>query len=65
MRKRGIIYGVGTVDVDYHTQVFTGEGGGRRLKWICPIYEAWKQMLRRVYSDKLHFNFPTYNDVSV
>ena len=65
MRKRGLIYGVGNVDVDYQTQIFIGEGIKRKLKWICPVYEVWKQMLRRVYSTKLHDNFPTYQDVSV
>lgn len=64
-RKKGWIYGVGEVDLDYQYQVFEVVDGKRKLKWICPIYESWKQMLRRVYSPKLHDNFPTYKDTSV
>ncbi|AHK11595.1 hypothetical protein S140_188 [Shewanella sp. phage 1/40] len=65
MRKRGLIYGIGKVDIEYQTQIFSGKGKDRKLEWICPVYEAWKQMLRRVYSKKLHSSFPTYQDVSV
>lgn len=32
---------------------------------MCPYYETWKQMLRRIFSDKLHEKFPTYKGCSV
>lgn len=64
-RKKGWIYGVGEVDMEYQCQEFHIVGGKRKLKWICPIYDTWKQMLRRAYSEKLHDKFPTYRDVEV
>lgn len=64
-RKRGWIYGVGEVDMEYQHQEFHIVNGKRKLKWMCPIYDTWKQMLRRVYSDKLHEKFPTYSNVKV
>ena len=51
-RQKGVIYGVGLVDVDYKTQIFDVIDGKRKLIWICPFYEKWKQMIRRCYSDK-------------
>lgn len=52
IRKKGVILGIGIVDVDYKTQVFEGKGKDRKLIWVCPFYEKWKQMLRRCYSMK-------------
>ncbi len=65
MRKRGLIYGRGKVDVDYPCQIFEDINGKRVQTFLCPYYEVWKQMLRRVFSEKLHENFPTYVGSSV
>lgn len=64
MRKVGVILGVGIVDVDYRTQIFENVNGVRKLVWICPFYEKWKQMIRRCYSDKEKLRNTNYKDVT-
>lgn len=64
-RKKGLIYGKGVVDIDYQYQIFEVVNGKRKLVWICPYYDTWKQMLRRVFSEKLHEKFPTYRGCTV
>lgn len=52
VRRKGFILEVGSVDVDYKTQQFSVVDGKRKLLWICPFYEKWKQMIYRCYSPK-------------
>lgn len=64
IRTKGVIYGVGIVDVDYKTQVFSIVDGKRKLVWVCPFYEKWKQMIRRCFSEKEKEKNPTYANVT-
>lgn len=65
MRKRGVIEGVGLVDVDYKTQIFEGKGSDRKRVWICPFYSKWRDLVRRCYSKKWQDKNPTYKDCTV
>ena len=58
--KRGLLYGVGVNDADYFQQPRIE---GRQV--ACPAYMAWKRILERAYSDKLHIKRPTYIGVTV
>lgn len=64
---RKLSYGVGTNDADYQVIVWDWEyaqDGSKRkqkLKWICPQYRLWKNMLKRCFG-----NFDeTYSSVTV
>lgn len=64
------VYGVGLNDADYSVTLVektstTGVGRSSVTIGQCPIYEAWKGMLRRCYSKKLHAINPTYIGCSV
>lgn len=53
--KRKPIHGVGINDADYITR--------RDINGVvtrCPVYQTWRDMLRRCYSDKYHKSYPTY-----
>ncbi len=58
MRKKGIIEGWGINDAEYPVTIYDG----RKLSWICPIYEDWKSMIVRVKNSKFLEKNPTYND---
>lgn len=64
-----LVYGIGINDADYVVQ--RNEtiivNGKRKLKlvWICPYYQAWKNMLNRCYSTKAQERRPTYVDCIV
>jgi len=65
-----LVFGVGINDADYVTQIKEAIGyvnGKQKYKtvWICPFYQAWKNMLTRSYSEKFKLIQPTYRDVSV
>ena len=64
-KKTKLVYGVGANDADYHTAIGAAIDGRWKLLWVCPLYEAWKGMLRRCYSKKLHARNPTYIGCSV
>jgi hypothetical protein len=66
MRKKGgQVYGVGINDATYPVGIFEKVDGRRKQLWICPIYRAWKDMLKRCYSAKEHVEHPTYAKCSV
>lgn len=54
-----MIYGVGINDADYVVQPTIN---GKRV--ICPFYNCWANMLKRVYSNSLNLKRPTYKDVA-
>ena len=65
-----LVYGVGTNDLGYRTQVYedvTKDGGkkGRKHVFKCKYYAAWKNMLKRCYSNKYLESRPTYIGASV
>lgn len=53
----GLIYGFGVDDLDYRKEKrIWYKDGSSKLLWICPIYNHWKLMLRRVFKDKGYTN---------
>ena len=54
------VFGVGTNDADY---IIDRRIDGKRV--ACPIYRAWKNMLKRCHSDKYQKDRPTYIGCSV
>ena len=65
-----LVYGVGVNDLDYSTQIkeYVTKDGGRRSQkpvFICKYYTAWKNMLKRCYSNKYLESRPSYIDASV
>ena len=70
MKVGKLVHGVGVNDADYVVQKFETIGcvdGKRKQKliWICPYYQAWKDMLKRCYSTKTQERYPTYRGCSV
>jgi hypothetical protein len=55
-----LVYGVGTNDADYVVEPLIN---GKRDR--CPVYRAWKDMLKRCYSSKCHARQPAYSGCSV
>ncbi|CAB5155920.1 hypothetical protein UFOVP150_37 [uncultured Caudovirales phage] len=55
-----LVFGVGINDADYVVKKMEFIGGKRKLVWFCPFYMAWKSMMARCYSPKLHEKYPTY-----
>jgi len=65
-----LVFGVGINDADYVVAKYetTGYVDGvrkRKLVWICPYYQAWKNMLKRCYYTKYQERKPTYKGCSV
>lgn len=65
MKPRKLVWGVGINDADYVTEKFETIGyvnGKQKQKrvWTCPYYRAWKNMLQRCYSARIHERYPTY-----
>jgi hypothetical protein len=70
VRSRGLTYNVGVNDADYVTEVkeTTRRADGKqkiRFVWACPFYRAWKDMIKRGYSDKYKAKNLTYQNVTV
>ena len=65
-----LVFGVGTNDLPYRTQVWenvTKDGGKRirKLVFLCPYYVAWRDMLKRCYSEKYLESYPSYIGTNV
>lgn len=61
MKQRNrLVYGVGINDADYHV-VFQEHG----KRWVCPIYQAWSDMIRRCHNKKRQERHPTYRGCTV
>ena len=65
-----LVYGVGINDANYVTQLSEELGyvdgvRKRKLVWICPFYQAWRDMLGRGYSERCKLKRPTYRGVTV
>ena len=70
MKPKKLVYGAGINDADYVVHKFETIGyvdGKQKQKqvWACPYYIAWKHILERCYSVKLHEKHPTYKDCTV
>lgn len=65
-RPRKPIFGVGINDADYVTRVDeTHSSGIRKVKWECPFYRKWRNMLKRSYSEDYKLINKTYQNCSV
>lgn len=60
-----LVCGVGINDSDYKLHRFELIDGSYRRIWICPFYQAWRDMLTRCYSDNYQSRKPTYKGCSV
>lgn len=60
MAFRKLVCGCGVNDASYITNVIINGN-----KVMCPAYKAWKGMITRCYSKKLHSEFPTYTECHV
>lgn len=56
-----LVHSHGINDLGYTVFTRNTEGSGQ----TCPFYSKWRSMLERVYSEKLHNKYPTYNDTSI
>ena len=68
--NKKLVYGVGVNDADYVVQrkEMIGYVSGKRkrkLVWVCPYYQSWKNMLQRCYSAKRQELIPTYKGCTV
>lgn len=59
-KPRTLVHGIGINDADFRTR---HEEGGKMI--LDPAYQAWKEMLRRCYSQKYQAKQPTYIGCSV
>jgi hypothetical protein len=57
---RSPVFGVGINDSDYKTQEIVNG-----VNVICPYYQTWYDVMRRVYSTTFHKKQPTYERVTV
>ena len=65
-----LVFGVGVNDLGYrvHVQEYVIENGGKRIRktvFLCKHYLAWKNMLKRCYSEKFLESYPSYRGTSV
>lgn len=60
-KKMSKIAGVGVNDADY--QVTHREG--RKIVWVCPFYQVWRDLITRCYSVKCQDRNPTYRECTV
>lgn len=58
--KNKLCYGVAVNDANYPVEYLTIDG-----KMLCPYYQRWRGILRRVYDSKYHEKYPTYKDVKI
>lgn len=61
MNIQRLVCGVGISDVDYTLTKYKSINGLSTLFWICPFYQAWRNMINRVYSGR----HPSYAGSSV
>lgn len=65
MNTSKIAQGIGINDAEYQVCKNLKIDGKIKRVWVCPIYAAWKGMLERCYSRKVHERKPTYQGCSV
>jgi hypothetical protein len=56
-----LIYGVGVNDADYPISRYEKIGGKTKQVWMCPFYQSWLNMFKRVYSKKIHNTYDSAN----
>lgn len=60
-----LVYGVGINDADYAVEHQVTVNGIRTRTWRCPFYKAWKDMLKRCYSEAFQASSRSYLGCSV
>lgn len=66
LRKRNKgVWGHGVNDAEYNVYTYPNTKVLSRAEWVCPFYQVWKDMLKRVYDTKSHTRNPTYIGCSV
>lgn len=60
-----LVCGVGINDADYLIEVKETIGGKQKRILTCPFYRAWKDMIKRCYSEYCQARNPTYAGCSV
>ena len=60
-----LVYGVGVNDADYPVKIRANVGGKKKPVWVCPVHQAWKDMLKRCYSTRYQEKRQTYVGCSV
>ena len=64
-KKKGLLYGWGTNDVDYHVTRKEKINGKWKRIWVCPYYKKWVDMLVRCFSSNFQERRPTYRGCTV
>jgi hypothetical protein len=62
-----LVQGVGINDADYVVNLYErvrvdGQRSYQKLVWRCPIYNVWRNVIERCYSEKCKVRQPTYKD---
>ena len=63
--KNKLVCGFGVNDSDYQLHRFELADGKYKRVWICPFYQAWRDLITRAYSPGFHARRPTYKGCSV
>lgn len=64
--KKSILHENGCInDANYKVSLYKTENGKQTCYWVCPIYQKWSSMLKRVYDPTYHETRPTYTGISV
>jgi hypothetical protein len=64
-KKTRLVSGVGINDSCYPVAVCAVVCGKKKQIWLCPLYQAWKDMLRRCYNANTQSKNPSYFGCSV
>lgn len=59
-KKKSTIYGIGIDDSGYTSEI---KVEGKLI--ICPVYQLWRSIIQRCYSEKFHRTNPTYRGTTV
>ena len=54
-----LIYGVGVNDADYPISKYEKVNGKLKQVWVCPFYQSWLNMFKRVHNKKIHHTYDT------
>lgn len=60
-----LVYGFGVNDAQYKVTDYTNLDGKYKQIWSCPVYEDWRGILERCFSQAYKTKQPTYQEVNV
>ena len=64
-KKNKLIFGWGVNDVDYEVYKYEVVNGKKKVVWVCPYYQKWKDTLKRCFDSKHQEKYPTYKGCTV